>query len=80
MLAEHEGEVKRVRFGPFGRALLTTSGDCTAKIWDMRSFRCTATLDGHQDHVFDAAWLSDGKGVVTASHDHQWRLWKPVAL
>ena len=77
VLSDHEGEVKRVKFGPFGRSLLTTSGDGTAKVWDCETFECTSTLAGHGDHVFDAAWDSGGKFIVTASHDRRWYLWRP---
>ena len=75
ILDQHDGEVKRIKFGPYGRSLVTTSGDGTAKIWDMHTFECTSSLEGHGDHVFDAAWSPDGSFVVTASHDKKWRLW-----
>lgn len=71
-----QSEVKRVAFSPYGRALATTSGDGTVKLWDSRSFECYETLAGHEDHVFDAAWCNGGDQLVTASHDRKWRLWQ----
>merc|ERR1712216_490153 len=59
LLNDHNSEVKRVKFSPYGRGLLTTSGDGTAKLWDTSSLDCFATLEGHDDHVFDGAWSSD---------------------
>ncbi len=85
--------MKRVAFSPYSRVLSTTSGDGTAKLWDPHrvvsssssssssgdQWDCVATLEGHEDHVFDGAWSSAGDFFVTASHDKRWRLWLPHA-
>ena len=43
----------------------------------MNNFTCTSTLEGHKDHVFDAAWSPDGSYLITACHDKTWRIWGP---
>ena len=37
-------QVKRVRFSPHGRALATTCGDASVRLWDMRTFQCYSSL------------------------------------
>ena len=56
--SSRQKEVKRVAFSPYGRALATTSGDGTVRLWDSRTLECYETLPGHEDHVFDVAWCA----------------------
>jgi WD40 repeat protein len=88
--APHAGaQVKRVRFSLDGTKLVTAGGDGVAKTFPLRKNadggvrflkngeRFSATLRGHADAVFDAAWVPNrgGRLIVTAGHDAAWRVW-----
>jgi WD40 repeat protein len=54
--------------------VVTASADHTAKIWDGRTGRLLASLDGHTDAVLAAAFV-DGTRVVTSSRDGTTTVW-----
>jgi len=49
--------------------------DKTAKVWDVRTSSCLATLLGHDDEVLDLAFDNNGKKLATASGDTTARVW-----
>jgi len=50
-------------------AILTTSQDCTVKIWNAENGQCEHTFTGHEDVVYTATWSPNSRFVVTASED-----------
>ncbi|MCE2662510.1 MAG: hypothetical protein LW716_06930 [Microcystis sp. 53602_E8] len=44
-------------------------------MWDAETGREIASLNGHQDRVWTAAFSPDGKRIVTASSDKTARVW-----
>ena len=62
-------------FARDGEALITGSGDKTARVWDVASRRCVATLEGHTDEVIAVAASPDGRTLATGSEDGTARLW-----
>ena len=72
---QHESTVTNANFSPDGTRLVTTSGDGTARIWDVGSRRQLATLVGHSRPVWSAAFSPDGRLIVTASSDETARIW-----
>ena len=74
---EHDCEVKRVKFSPCGSLLATTGGDACVALHSLSDWQRTRTLRGHSDCVFDCAWAPDGGSLATASHDRQYRMWRP---
>ena len=58
-----------------GVRVVTASLDKTARLWDGKSGQLVATLTGHGDRVWSAAFSPDGARVVTASYDGEGRVW-----
>jgi phospholipase A-2-activating protein len=55
-------------------SLVSGSWDATAKIWDLESGECTATLQGHK-YATTVTRLSNGQ-IVTGSQDGVLHLWE----
>jgi ribosome assembly protein 4 len=54
--------------------LVTSSKDCLAKVWNVRTRRCEATLSGHLDSIECAKWGGEGL-IYTASRDRTIKVW-----
>ena len=65
----------KAAFSPAGDRIVTGSGDGTAKIWDMASFRETASFKAHSATVNFAAFDATGKKLITASEDGTAKIW-----
>src|SRR4029077_18876303 len=60
--------------------IVTASDDKTAKIWEVASGSCIATLTGHTDSVRSAQFNPAGTQIVTASHDGTAKIWDVSSL
>ncbi|KAL3791586.1 hypothetical protein ACHAW5_009970 [Stephanodiscus triporus] len=62
--------------GPNGMCerLVTSSKDGLAKVWNVRTRRCEATLSGHLDGVECVKWGGEGL-IYTASRDRTIKVW-----
>jgi len=56
-------------------AVLTTSSDCTAKVWNVLTGECILTISGHTAAVNAACATPDLKWVATASDDGTAKVW-----
>ncbi|PWN25228.1 WD40 repeat-like protein [Jaminaea rosea] len=76
-LKGHKRGVWSVAFSPVDPAILTTSGDRTAKLWSLRDFACVKTFEGHSHSVLKGRFLQGSKGtqIVTAGADGLVKLW-----
>ena len=54
--------------------LVTSSKDALAKIWNVRTKRCEATLSGHLDSIESVKWGGEGL-IYTASRDRTIKVW-----
>ena len=54
--------------------LITSSKDSLAKIWNVRTKRCEATLAGHLDSIESVKWGGEGL-IYTASRDRTIKVW-----
>ena len=60
-------QVNSVAIFPDGRRVVSGSDDKTAKVWDVATGECLATLAGHSKHVWCGAFLflcSVWRGVI----------------
>jgi hypothetical protein len=55
--------------------VVSASNDRTLKVWNLKSGRALATLEGHSDRVSACAVTPDGRRVVSASHDKTLKVW-----
>ncbi|MCA1593535.1 MAG: WD40 repeat domain-containing protein [Acidobacteria bacterium] len=52
-------------YSPDGRLVVTVNGDKFPKLWDAATGKLIATLEGHKDRVYNAAFSPDGRLFVT---------------
>jgi WD40 repeat protein len=55
--------------------IVTGSWDRTAKIWNVETGTCTATLQGHARSVSSAVFSPNGQLIVTSSDDGTAKVW-----
>jgi WD40 repeat protein len=65
-LKAHIWNVSAIAFSPDGQNLISGSFDQTIRIWDIKTRKIKATLDGHDDGVNAVAISPDGKIIVSA--------------
>jgi WD40 repeat protein len=67
---------RALEFSPDGTRLLgIDDGDPVGRVWDSASGRLIMELRGHTSTINRARFSSDGRRIVTASHDHTVKVW-----
>ena len=56
-------------------SVLTSSLDCTAKVWNAATGECVLTLSGHGDGVTSAVFSPDGSSVLTRFVAETAKIW-----
>jgi WD40 repeat protein len=74
----HEEPITSAIFVAGGNAILTTSWDGTARLWNPTTGAEMAAMRGHGSTVSGASMSPDATRLVTASYDHTARLWEGV--
>ncbi|MEM9367772.1 MAG: DUF4365 domain-containing protein, partial [Planctomycetota bacterium] len=57
------------------QTVLSGSDDNTARVWDLGSGTCRATLEGHSARVWSVSLSSDGQTALSGSDDNTVRVW-----
>jgi WD40 repeat protein len=77
-LKGHNHKIVSLDFHPYvNNLLLTTSGDLTAKFWDVEAESEVLSLKGFGDLVTSVTWNYDGSLLGTSCKDRQIRLFDP---
>ena len=72
---EYDAVVWNVSFSPDGRWLVSTYGDGAVVVWDVKTRKRVANLNGPAAAVRGIAWSHDGKQIASASEDFSVIIW-----
>jgi serine/threonine protein kinase len=71
----HTGAVERLAVSPDGRQMLSTSADCTVRLWDLETGLPLHQLHGHSKATHGIAFNEGGRLALSGSADSTIRLW-----
>jgi len=74
----HTNVVSQVRYeksSGVGNYVLTSSYDCTAKLWASKTWQPLGTLKGHDSRLMGCDISPNGNWVATCSYDRTFKLW-----
>lgn len=73
----HEKLILRTKISPDKTVFVTTSGDSTAKLWDIRNCECVRTLHCPEQTkwIWDADFSMDSTLIATGGTDTNCRIW-----
>jgi WD40 repeat protein len=74
-LTGHTAEVSGVCVCGINGLIVSSSHDCTVRVWDSGTGACVDVLSGHTEPVYCVAVLNDGHTVVSGSKDKTLRVW-----
>ena len=74
-LTGHTNGIWSLNYFSDGKRLLSASSDCTSKIWDVNSGKCTQTLKKHTGRTYCAVINDDGSKIATCASDKMICLW-----
>ena len=69
VLRGHVDKVRYAFFSPNGNRIISSSRDCTLRIWDAETGREQKQFDGHVWNIRPSSFSPDGKRIVSASGD-----------
>ncbi|KAG8741302.1 protein with putative role during mitosis [Ceratobasidium sp. 414] len=82
--AGHHNWVRGLVFHPNGQLLLSACDDKTIRVWDLKTGRCTKTIEAHDHFVTSLAWgradAGEGRRVnvcASGSVDQRIKIWMP---
>jgi WD40 repeat protein len=61
----HTGDLETIAYSPDGKMLASSSGDLTARLWEVDTGKVNIVLEGHHGEVDSVAFSPDGRLVAT---------------
>jgi WD40 repeat protein len=74
-LTGHSHFVMSCSFAPDGATILSSSFDCTMKLWSTTTGQHLRTLAGHSGYVSSCSFSPSGRDVYSASDDGTLMMW-----
>ena len=71
----HPGPVLSVSWCGDRQRVMSGGSDGTVRLWDVKTRRGVAVLEGHKGGVWSVSWSSDGEHVVSGGDDGTVRIW-----
>ncbi|CCE82087.1 Piso0_002783 [Millerozyma farinosa CBS 7064] len=71
----HQDSIMNVKFIAGSHNFFSSGKDGLIKYWDGDKFECIQKLPAHKSEVWCLAVSSDGKFMISTSHDHSIRMW-----
>ena len=75
-LKGHTDRVWSCCYSPDGKLIVSASGDCTLKLWEVETGKEIRTLRGHTNKIISCAFSPDRKLIVSASDDCTLKFWE----
>lgn len=74
-LVGHSGPIYSLSFSHAGKLLVSTSADCTVRLWSLELFECIAVYKGHVFPVWSVDFAPNDFYFATGSADKQCIVW-----
>ncbi|MEM7773385.1 MAG: NB-ARC domain-containing protein, partial [Cyanobacteria bacterium P01_A01_bin.37] len=75
VLKGHQNRIWSVALSPDGQLLATGSGDCTVKLWSLKTGQLLATTDAHANQVTSVHFSPDGHMLASSGFDQTIKRW-----
>jgi WD40 repeat protein len=75
----HIKSVTCCQWNPNGATFLTSSADCSLKIWHSASGECMCKMKGHTEIIREACFSPDGRQVCSVSYDCSLKTWDALS-
>ena len=73
-LLGHSNFVQDVQLSSDGQFALSSSWDCSMRLWDLSNGLCTRKFTGHNKDVMTCAFSADNRQIVSGSRDQQMKV------
>jgi len=78
MLTGHSHVVSDVVISSDGQFALSSSWDCTLRLWDLNAGVSTRRFVGHSKDILSVAFSADNRQIVSSSRDRSLKLWNTL--
>lgn len=74
ILNGHSGKIYSIELSADGKKLLSASGDCTLRVFDLEKGE-SRLFEGHKRHVIFATFIKNATRIISASYDNTIKVW-----